>query len=222
MKYVAYYRVSTKRQGESGLGLDAQKQIVSHYFDSSDIVEEFTEVASAKSIEKRPLLLKAIELCNDKGYTLLVAKTDRLSRMTEDALEVYNKLDQRLHSCDIPQEKGAKMDKFTLTLFMAIADRERELIGLRTRQALAQRKKQGVKLGNPKNLTNEARQKGSNARTQNAVTAKENRQAKLVAEGLRAKGATYRAIADTLNSEGFRTRGGNSFHATSVMRLLKK
>ncbi len=220
MKYIAYYRVSTKGQGESGLGLDAQKQIVNHYFSSNEIVKEFTEVASAKTVGKRPLLIEAIFLCESKGYTLLVAKTDRLSRVTEQALKVYNRLNGRLHSCDIPQQKGAMMDKFTLTLFMAISDRERELIGIRTRQALSSKKKQGVKLGKPENLTDKAKEKGLKVRQENARMNKANRQAKELANAYRAQGMTLTMIADKINDLGMKTRRGKTFQATSIKRLL--
>jgi DNA invertase Pin-like site-specific DNA recombinase len=156
--YVVYYRVSTKRQGKSGLGLKAQKTYVNHFINSDQIVKEFTEVASAKYMDcdNRPQLCEALDYCIENGYTLVVAKVDRLSRKTEHALDIYNALEGRLISCDIPN-----LDKFTLTLFMAIADRERELISIRTKQALAERKKQGMKLGTPSNLTNEARAKGA-------------------------------------------------------------
>lgn len=221
MKYIAYYRVSTKGQGESGLGLDAQKQIVKHYFSSNEIEAEFTEVASAKTIDKRPLLLEAIALCENKGYTLLVAKTDRLSRVTEQALDVYNRLNGRLHSCDIPQQKGASMDKFTLTLFMAISDRERELIGIRTKQALESKKKQGVKLGKPENLTDKAKAKGLKVRQENARNNKANRQGQELAKAYRAQGMTLSMIADKINDLGMRTRRGKEFKPTSIKRLLE-
>lgn len=131
IKYVVYYRVSTKKQGDSGLGLKAQKAYIQHFIAPTQIAAEFTEVQSGAYLENRVALQKAMQLCIEKGYVLAVAKIDRLSRKTEDALWVYNQLNGQLYSCDIPN-----LDKFTLTLFMAIADRERELIAIRTKQAL--------------------------------------------------------------------------------------
>mgnify|MGYP001793272210 CR=1 FL=1 len=124
--YRIYYRVSTKQQSDSGLVLEAQKTIVHHYISSKQITKVYTEVASAKSVHRRPILQQAIRDCLQAGETLFVAKLDRLSRKMEDALAVYSQLGGKLVSCDIPN-----LDKFTLTLFMALADRERELISWR-------------------------------------------------------------------------------------------
>jgi DNA invertase Pin-like site-specific DNA recombinase len=222
IKYVAYYRVSTKGQGESGLGLESQQQIVKHYFQPNEIEHEFTEVASAKNVIDRPKLKEAIRLCNEHGYTLLVAKTDRLSRKTEDALEIFNLLNRRLHSCDIPQEKGATMDKFTLTLFMAMADRERELISIRTKQALARKKAQGFKLGTPANLTKSVSDKGLATRQANAKNNQANRQASELAKSYRSQGCTLSAVAGKLNDLGLKTRRGKAFKATTVKSLLER
>ena len=101
------------------------------------MIEEFIETKSGKNLLNRPQLMAAIRCCQQDKATLVVAKIDRLSRNTEDALQVYRMLGERLESCDIPN-----LDKFTLTLFTAIADRERELIALRTKAALAEKRKQ--------------------------------------------------------------------------------
>ena len=136
MKYVTYYRVSTKKQGDSGLGLEAQRTYVNHFYKEKEIVAEFVETESGKGILNRPKLRAALELCQEQHATLVVAKIDRLSRNTEHALQIYRLLGERLESCDIPN-----LDKFTLTLFMAIADRERELIAIRTKAALDEKRK---------------------------------------------------------------------------------
>ncbi len=102
MGNVAYYRVSTKQQGESGLGLEAQRAIVCHFIDCPSLVGEFVEVGSGKDIDGRPELKKALQLCIEGGHNLIVAKIDRLSRKTEDALNIYSRLDGRLIACDIP------------------------------------------------------------------------------------------------------------------------
>lgn len=219
MKYVIYYRVSTKKQGESGLGLDAQKAYVQHFIPSEQIVKEYKEVATAKYMDckNRPKLCHALDYCNKYGHTLVVAKIDRLSRKTEHALSIYNSLDGRLVSCDIPN-----LEKFTLTLFMAIADRERELISIRTKQALAEKKKQGIKLGNPSNFTNAGRSKGRKANSQKAKSDKANIQAKELSQLYKTNGHTLQQIADKLNEQGYKTTRGNSFRATTVKRLLDR
>lgn len=216
--FVIYYRVSTKKQGESGLGLDAQKAYVNHFINSDQIVKEFTEVASAKYMDcnNRPQLCEALDYCTENGYTLVVAKIDRLSRKTEHALSIYEALEGRLISCDIPN-----LDKFTLTLFMAIADRERELISIRTKQALAERKKQGKKLGTPSNLTNEARAKGAARMKTKAANNQNTMKARNYAKLLKTQGMTLQAIADQLNSEGHTTARGKNYQRTSVKRLLE-
>lgn len=146
VKIVCYYRVSTKGQGESGLGLEAQRSYISHYLtsDKYEVVKEFTEVASAKSIDcrRRPLLCEALDLCRKNGYTLAIAKLDRLSRNLLHILQLFESLDERLYSCDIPSENG-KIDKMMLQLIGAFAERERELIRIRTKQALKAKKERG-------------------------------------------------------------------------------
>ena len=219
MKFVVYHRVSTKKQGKSGLGLNAQKAYIKHFINKQDIVQEFTEIATAKYMDckTRPQLCKAIELCKLNGYTLVVAKIDRLSRKTEHALNIYNQLDGRLQSCDIPN-----LDKFTPTLFMAIADRERELISIRTKQALAEKKKQGVKLGKPSNFTEKGRAKGREANSQKAATNKANIQAQELCVLYKQKGFSLRQIANKLNHNGYKTSRGSKFKPTTIKRLLDR
>ena len=215
MGNVAYYRVSTKKQGESGLGLESQKAIVCHFIDCDELVAEFTEVASGNGIGTRPVLQEALALCIEGGHSLMVAKLDRLSRKTEDALAIYASLDKRLISCDIPN-----LDKFTLTLFMAIADRERELISIRTKAALQAAKARGVKLGNPQYLTQEGRLKGVETSKRAAINGYRTTLGYI--ELLRENSMSYDHIAKKLNSEGHRTRQGKQFQAMTVYRIVKR
>ena len=217
MKYVIYYRVSTKRQGESGLGLESQETYIKHFIDESQIVTSFTDVKSGKNISERPELLKAVALCKKEGYTLAVAKIDRLSRRTEDALFIFNELEERLFSCDIPS-----LDKFTLTLFMAIADRERVLIGIRTKAALQAKKERGEKLGQPKYMTAAGREKGRQRVQDKAAKNENNRRAIALICEYKAKGMTLEAIANELNKIGFKSSTGKAFHKTTVSRLYKR
>lgn len=219
MGYVAYYRVSTKRQGESGLGLESQRAILCHYLDCDSLVAEFTEVSSGGQAFNRPELQKAIRLCADGGHTLAVAKIDRLSRKTEDALRIWGQLDGRLYSCDIPQDNG-RMDKFTLTIFMAIADRERELVGIRTKAALAAAKARGQELGKPENLTGSGRRRG--ARTNKLEAQRDYRLLVGYIRRLRTDRLSFGAIAGQLNEEGHTTRTGKAFHPATVKRILDR
>jgi len=147
-KFVTYRRVSTQEQGRSGLGLEAQQQILDHFLNDQDVIGEFTEVMSGAK-DDRPELKQAIDLCLAENAFLAVAKTDRLSRDTVYTLKVHEQLDGRLWAGDIPTEPGAKMDRFMLTLIAAMAERERLLIGLRTSQALQAKIRRGDPDYNP-------------------------------------------------------------------------
>ena len=145
MKYVAYYRVSTSKQGESGLGLAAQQAIVNQYINKEDIIASFTDIKSGKTLEREGLE-EAIQLAIKEKATLVVAKHDRLSRNVVDALTTLERLVQNgasLVCLDLP----SNTDKFTLTIMFAVAERERELISIRTKNALAEKKKRGERLG---------------------------------------------------------------------------
>lgn len=218
-EYVVYYRVSTKKQGESGLGLDAQRAYVNHFYKDKSILAEFTDVKSGKTISKRPELQKALAMCKKKKAVLVVAKIDRLSRNTEQALLIHRELDGRLESCDIPN-----LDKFTLTLFMAIADRERELIGLRTKQALDQKRERvgewRVSGRNQKKV--DAGLIGVQIIKEMAAENENSRRAEMVVTMLRTNGKTLVQIAEELNRAGFKTPRGGEFHPAQVQRLIKR
>ena len=142
-KFVAYYRVSTGKQGKSGLGLEAQRQAVETYLNGGDwkIVAEFTEVESAKRADNRPMLAEAFAACRLHRATLVIAKLDRLGRNAHFLLGL--------------QEAGVEficvddphMTKLTLGIRAVVAQHERELISIRTKDALAEAKKKGRTLG---------------------------------------------------------------------------
>lgn len=218
-KYVIYYRVSTKKQGDSGLGLDSQRAYVEHFYKDRQIIAEYTDVESGKNVANRPELLKALELCKKEKAVLVVAKIDRLSRNTEQALMIYRELDGRLESCDIPN-----LDKFTLTLFMAIADRERELIAIRTKGALIERRKKTGEWreGSEPFKDGSATKKATKVRQSIAEENQNNRRASALISMLRKTGKTYMEIADELNRSGFKTSRGSKFQATQVQRLYTR
>ena len=213
-RFVAYLRVSTVRQGQSGLGLEAQQAAVQNFLRSdAQLVATFTEVESGKKNE-RPQLAAAIARARQEGAVLLVAKLDRLARNVA-FLATLMESRVRFQAVDLPAA-----DEFTLHIMAAVAQKEASAISTRTRDALAAKKARGAQLGTPVNLTQAAREKSWVAMTQNAQANLNNRQAAQLAALLRATGATLRAIADQLNQSGYRTRHGKSFHPMGVQRLL--
>lgn len=150
-KFVAYYRVSTKRQGQSGLGLEAQKDLVQNHLNGGawDMIDSFVEMESGKRTDRhRPQLKEALELCKEKGATLVVAKLDRLTR---NVAFLSRLLDSKVlfMACDVPEFHNPATTKFMLNMLANVAEYEAALISDRTKAALAAKKKKGIKLGSP-------------------------------------------------------------------------
>ncbi len=141
-KYVAYLRVSTQKQGYSGLGLEAQREIIQKHLYDITPISEFIEVESGRK-SNRPKLKEALDLCRKTGATLIVAKLDRLARNVSFLSSLLEN-DVEIVFCDFPQA-----NKMVLHILAAISQYEAELIATRTRQALAAKKARGSKLGNP-------------------------------------------------------------------------
>ena len=141
-KFIAYYRVSTDKQGKSGLGLDAQRKAVVDYLDGGKwtLLDEFTEIESGKRND-RPELEKALAACKKHRAKLVIAKLDRLSRnLAFIAMLMDRKVD--FVCCDNPTAT-----KFTIHILAAVAEHERDAISARTKAALAAAKANGKKLG---------------------------------------------------------------------------
>ncbi|CAH2395977.1 recombinase family protein [Mesorhizobium ventifaucium] len=156
---VAYYRVSTQRQGRSGLGIEAQRAAVARFAETEGmiILQEFTEIETGKgadALDRRPQLTAALVLARQLKSPVVVAKLDRLSR---DVAFIAGLMVQRVPF--IVAELGADADPFMLHLYAALAEKERRMISERTKAALASRKTTGMKLGNPTS-TAEAAAKG--------------------------------------------------------------
>ena len=205
--YVAYYRVSTDRQGQSGLGLDAQREAVSRFVGAGNLAAEFTEVESGKKHTNRPQLAAALAAAKKQGATLVIAKLDRLAR---NVCFVAGLLESGVDfvCADMPQA-----NKTMLQMMSVFAEWEREQISARTKAALAQAKLRGTKLGNPR--LEDARE--------NAAAA--NREVVPVAtvefiRKMRSQGETLRAIADQLNALHIRTPRGSQWHAKTVRAVL--
>ena len=215
-RYVAYFRVSTTRQGQSGLGLEAQQAAVQRFLPTDAVrVADYVEVESGRK-SARPQLAPALAHAQREGAVLLVAKLDRLARNVA-FLATLMESRVRFQAVDLPAA-----DEFTLHILAAVAQKEAAAISSRTRDALAAKKARGFALGTPANLTPEARAKGLIARQANAQANIHNRQAAQLATLLQANGVTLRAIANQLNQSGYCTRRGKAFHPMGVQRLLAK
>lgn len=143
-KFVSWRRVSTFKQNRTGLGLAAQKEIIRYFIerDGGEWVADYEECYTGKELSGCVELHKAMAHANDVGAILIIAKSDRF-RNTAEALKIYEQMgDGHIMFCDLPAT-----DKFTLTLFFALAEREALLVSIRTKQALAVKKAQGAKLG---------------------------------------------------------------------------
>jgi DNA invertase Pin-like site-specific DNA recombinase len=213
--YVAYYRVSTQKQGVSGLGLAAQKAAVASFAKDASINAEYVEVESGKK-NKRIQLAAAIADAKQRGATLLIAKLDRLSR---NAGFIFTLKDSGVQfiCADMPDA-----NTLTVGIFAVMAQHERETIAKRTKDALAAKRARGEKLGNASNFTAEGRAKGQATRQANAQIDKANVQAAELIRLYHANGKSLRKIATALNDKGFPTRRGRQFTAATVQRLLPK
>lgn len=212
-KYIAYYRVSTKGQGQSGLGMEAQRAAVAAYVkDNKVILAEFQDIESGKK-DNRPELMKAIAIAKEKGAKLIIAKLDRLSR---NLTFISSLMDNKVSfvCCDMPEA-----NEFTLHIFAALAQQERKMISDRTRRALEEKKKTGVKLGSPANLTYEHRLKGGKVKREEAKQNENNKRAAALIKSYRNAGMNWLTIANALNNAGFKTSRGKSFQAVQVQRI---
>lgn len=218
MKYVAYYRVSTVKQGQSGLGLEAQKAAVVDYLKSNtgELVTEYTEIQSG-SKNNRPELQAALRQCRLTGATLLIAKLDRLSRNRSFLMNVQDSSVQFV-ACDMPEA-----NHFTVGLMACLADYERQLISERTTAALKAAKARGVKLGNPK--LSEVRCTDTKAATATRTSKAKQRNAEMLDIITEMRDASdndlsLRDLTKMLNDAGYKTSRGKKWHPTSVSRVL--
>jgi DNA invertase Pin-like site-specific DNA recombinase len=215
-KYIAYYRVSTQKQGLSGLGIEAQKSSVSRFLNQDSVLlHEFTDIESGKRND-RPNLLLAIEACKKENVILLIAKLDRLSRNV-GFIYTLKESQVKFKCCDMPNANSV-----TIGIMAVLAQEERERTSQRTKDALAELKRKGVKLGSPENLNTDARRKGLKVRQENALKNEDNRKAAALISALRNDGKSFYAITRQLNEFGFKTRRGKLFTQVQVKTLYER
>jgi DNA invertase Pin-like site-specific DNA recombinase len=210
MKYIAYYRVSTEKQGLSGLGLEAQRIAVKRFIHPNQIEREFTEIESGRK-KFRPILNEALELCRILDATIVIAKLDRLARNVS-FVSALMESGVKFICCDMPQA-----NELTINIISAIAQDEAKRISERTKAALSVKKQMGIKLGTPENLKYEHRLKGV---ATNKLKAKENLNNKRAIAYLEAISGTLQHKANQLNENGFKTSRGKVFTSTQVSRLI--
>lgn len=220
-KFVAYERVSTARQGKSGLGLEAQRKAIDDFAASkgAKLVARFTEVESGRKAD-RPELQQALHLAKITGSTLLIAKLDRLSRNAAFLLTLRDS-GVRFIAVDMPEAND-----LTVGIMALVAQQEREAISKRTKEALAAAKARGVKLGNP-NGASALRRAGKDAvalRETVSANADEFAEAlRPIIEQIRANDhSSLREIAHDLNARGILARRGGRWHVSSVRSLLDR
>jgi DNA invertase Pin-like site-specific DNA recombinase len=220
-KYVAYYRVSTTRQGRSGLGLDSQKHAVREYLSGrrGRHIAEHVEIESGRN-NARPQLQLALAACRVHGATLIVAKLDRLSRNAAFLLTLRDSAVEFV-AADMPDA-----NRLTVGILAMIAEHEAEAISARTKAALAAAKRRGVRLGNPAHLDKKgARARGTTASALIRAARSQQRAADLSPSiaALRAAGATsLRSLARGLNSEAIPAPRGGAWTAPQVQRMLSR
>ena len=213
--FISYLRVSTARQGQSGLGLEAQRRAIAQYLNGGawTLLEEFVEIESGKN-SARPKLAAAFEACRLTGAKLLIAKLDRLSRDAGFLLGL-DKAGVEFVAVDMPHA-----NRLTIGIMAVVADEERRMISARTKAALAAAKERGTVLGGFRGGAKVDRAQGTAALVRKA----DEFAARVgpMIEALRSSGLSFAAIAEQLNARQIRTARGGTWAAMSVKRVLER
>lgn len=220
-KFISYLRVSTERQGKSGLGLEAQEKAIEDFITGGDnkLLDTYVEIESGQN-SARPELLKALEACKRTGAKLLIAKLDRLSRTVAF---IANLMESNVEFvvCDFPEA-----NEFTIHIFSAVAQHERRMISERTRAALQAAKARGVTLGNPQNLTKEAAERGRKIGVQSRKAKADNfsRERYPEIKNHIDQGLSLNAVAKKFNEEEVLTARGRTgaWTATAIRNIIKR
>ncbi len=209
-EFVCYLRISTDKQGVTGLGMEAQRESVTRYAaNRGTILAEYIEVESGRTSE-RPQLMAALAECRRRWATLIIAKLDRLSRNVHFISGLMNS-DVEFVAVDMPTA-----NRLTIHILAAVAEHEREMISERTKAALAAAKARGVKLGNPR--YEEALEKARAALGQKPISS----DVLALMSEWRADGLTLRAIAAKLNSLRLASARGPYWYASTVSAALDR
>jgi DNA invertase Pin-like site-specific DNA recombinase len=221
MKLVPYYRMSTQKQGRSGLGLDAQRMTVEAYAARIGArIEPLVHRSGERKNDARLELAKALHLAKVAGFTLTIAKLDRLSRNAAFLLTLCDS-GVRFIAADM-----ADANELTVGIMALVAQQEREAISRRTREALEAAKRRSTALGNPNGACALRRANKGNADSVKAISAKADQHAQNLRPVIKALGAegvtTLAAIARELNDRGMLTARGGAWHESSVANLLAR
>lgn len=213
--YVAYIRVSTPRQGQSGLGLEAQQETIAQEVKKSVVLAEFREIETGTRKRRRTEIYKAIDLCKQEGAILILAKLDRLARDVEFVMAVMN-ADIEVFFCDFPSA-----NKFTIAIMAAVAEYEATRISTTTSASLQAKKRRGEPMGSPniKNLQPLATAAATKVRLELQTP---NKKVSGYIRSLKANGKTYKEIADILNKENYRTTRSKRFSPKNVEVISKR
>lgn len=213
-KYVAYYRVSTNKQGIDGLGMEAQRRDIDLFMENyagsdAEIIAEYVEVASGKDDINRPQLQESIKLAKQHRAVILVAKLDRLSRDVEFIAGMLKRVPFKV-AC-MPDA-----DVLQLQIYAVLAEQERRFISQRTKAALAAASARGVKLGGQR-----PNSQAANKEVKRLAAARAERMRPLLTK-LTAAGDSYREMARTLNEMDYQTERGAEFTKTQVQRMCSR
>jgi DNA invertase Pin-like site-specific DNA recombinase len=218
-KLIGYFRVSTQKQGVSGLGLEAQRDCVGNYAKSvgGTIIRSYQEIESGAK-DDRPELAKAITDARRSKAIIVVGKLDRLARDAH-LISGLQKAGVRFVACDMPDA-----DETMIGVYAYFGQRERKLISERTKAAMAVAKSRGVEFGTPENFTQAGREKGAAKAGVAHKRAADDAYGDLspMIQELREQGLTLDAIASRLNDEGHTTRTGAAWGKMQVSRILKR
>jgi DNA invertase Pin-like site-specific DNA recombinase len=219
-KFVAYYRVSTRKQGKSGLGLEAQQEAVRSHLNGGRwrMIAEFVEIESGKRND-RPKLAEALSLCRIHGATLIIAKLDRLARNVNF---ISNLMDSSVEFVAVDMPTASR---FTVHIMAAVAEQEATMIAARTKAAMATAKARGTKLGRRDDAIAAYASKGAEASAEKrGATASKRAEDLLPAiRRIQAEGNTsLREIAAALNAEEIPTARGSAWSAVQVQRVLNR
>lgn len=216
--YVAYLRQSTTKQERSGLGIEAQRDIINSFIKEGVILAEYVETESGRKSD-RPKLQEALTLCRKTNSILIVAKLDRLSRNVAFTSKLLES-DVEIIFCDFPQA-----NRLILHIISSIAEYEANLISQRTRQSLKAKKERGVKLGKSENLMNKHNEAVARSNQTNRIKAKNNANNMRAVALLRSmikEGLTISQMTKQLNEQGFVSSKGCKFQIVQVQRLIQR